>query len=438
MNNQEHLNADTPAARATAAAEFRRDKKTGKALLGMPIISLTNGEKIGEVHSVVYSAREGRLLYVTIPHGGGLFGGGNTLKLRVEDFHSLGEDAITVQDGSKLIELDRNVKDVESEAGEDILGKRLMTDDGSFLGTIDDVLIDRHSRKLVAYEISGGLWRDITRGQSDIPIDFVGTIGKDVVIVPAHVKEQALIDNGGLSGVLSSAQEKIDDGRTRASLAIEDKEADYAVGRVAADDVSTEDGTVIVRKGETITEEHVQHAMLTERMHALAIVAGKGQAGDLVDAAKAKAADLGEAAQNKQAEMLVGKTTGRDVFADDANTVVMIPAGTLLETHHVEAARTAGKLGAVTTAVGANAFDTAKEKAAGAYDSAKERVGDAKDSYDERREAAEAQRTLDEALNPSPALSGGQPTVVINNPQNVTVTDSEVLEPSTNPGVTLR
>ena len=51
-----HLDGATPAARAEAAASFRDGKKTGKQMLGMPIFSLADGDKIGDVHSVVYSA----------------------------------------------------------------------------------------------------------------------------------------------------------------------------------------------------------------------------------------------------------------------------------------------------------------------------------------------------------------------------------------------
>ncbi len=388
--------------RVEEAKNYREGKKTGKQLIGMPIISLSDGAEVGTVHDVIYNPGQGRLIAVTSSVGAGLFGGGRTLLLRTEDMHALGEDAIVVKDSNAVREIDRAAKDFGDEAGIAVLGKRLMTDDGSFLGKIDDVLIDRESRRLTAYEVSGGLWHSLMRGQTDVPVEHITSIGADVVIVPASVKTMVHEVTGGLIGtaqvagekaaaVKDSAAEKIADARTAAAERIEDKEIDYSIGKVAGSDVTTDSGTTIVRTGETITESHVQQALAANKIHALALAAGKAHAADLYDSAKEKAAAGVDSLKDKQGEMLVGKTVGRDVTFTDGG--LLIANGSTIEETHVSAAKQAGKLGDLTAAVAADRVNAAKEGASAKYD-----------EFKEKREQDAAQQS---ALQTSQPSSGG-------------------------------
>lgn len=359
-----HLDAPTTAARTEAAADFREGKRTGKSFIGMPVISLADGERKGTVHDVVYSAREGRLLYFTVPVSGGFFGGGKTLLLDAVDIKSVGKDAITIANSDLLREQDRNVKQVAEDSGESIVGKRLMTEDGDNLGSIDDVLIDPATFLIVAYQVSGGLWHDLMRGQTDVPVEMVLNVGKDVVVVPSSVKQVVERTSGGLLGTFGVA-------RTQISETLEDKEADYALGKTSGSDVTFDDGRVLVRQGETITEGHIQEALMSDKMHALAAAAGfhqageawdttKDKAGDAWDATKAKAAELGDKAQEKQGELLIGRTTGRPVVDDAGMTVV--PEAKVVDQMDVDKARAAGKLNDLTTAVATKPKDALADR----------------------------------------------------------------------------
>ncbi|RYG48286.1 hypothetical protein EON79_04940 [bacterium] len=335
---QPFLDTSTPAARAEAASDFRAGRRTGKSLIGMPVVTLDDGERKGTVHDVVYSAQEGRLLYLTVPVGGSLFGGGSTLLLDAHNIRSVGADAITVDLASSLVQQDRDVRKVAEESGEGIVGKKIMTEDGDNLGTVVDVLLDVDDHKIVAYEVSGGIWSDLMRGQTDVPASVVVSIGKDVIVVPNNVKAEVERPSGGFLGFTSSAQEKL-----------EEREADYALGKVSGSDVTFEDGMYLVRKGDRITEEHVRNAMLAGKIHALAAAAGFQQAGEAWDATKAKASELGERVQEKQGELLVGRTTGRSVV-DDAGMVI-VPEAKVVDELDVDKARAAGKLNDLTLAV---------------------------------------------------------------------------------------
>ncbi|MER3495704.1 MAG: hypothetical protein C4320_02095 [Armatimonadota bacterium] len=386
-----HPNAtERPATERVAAAKSMREgKKTGKQLIGTPVISLDDGTEIGQVHDVIFNARQGNLVGVTIPVGGGFFGGGKTLLLRSAGIFALGEDAITVQNSNVLEEISRKIEEFGDEAGEPVLGKRLMTDDGSFLGRIDDILVDRTTRKVVAYEVSGGLWNDLMRGQTDVPIEHITAIGRDVVIVPAAIKDMVQETTGGLIGQAQIAAEKVNDARTAASEKIEDKEIDYSLGKVAGHDVTDDNNSIIVRQGETITEQHIQRALATNKVHALAIAAGRQHAMEIGQSAtetvKEKVGSAQESLKDKQGEMLVGKTVGRDVLLE--NGMPLITAGSTITEAQVATAREAGKLGDLTTAVVASALNSAKETVGEKYDAAKE-------SLDQRRAEADVNKPV--------------------------------------------
>lgn len=424
---------DRPASeRVGEAKSVREGKKTGKEMMKMPVISLSDGATLGEVLDVIYNPTQGRLIAVTIPVGGGLFGGGKTLLLRTEDIFSIGQDAITVKDPNAAREVDRSAKDFGNEAGEAVIGKRLMTEDGSFLGNVVDVLIDRESRRIVAYEVSGGTWNDLMRGQTDVPVEHITSIGTDVVIVPTSVKDHVDEVSGGLIGtaqvagekltdVKDAAAERIGEVRTVVSEKVEDKEIDYAIGKVAGSDVRDDAGHFIVHTGETITEAHVQQALAANKMHALTISAGRAHAADLYDAAKEKTAagvevlkekagDAQEAFKDKQAEFLVGKTAGRDVTKTDGS--VFVHGGAVITEADVATAREDGRLAELTAAVGTQALTDAKDAVVEKYDEAKASYAEGKAESDREAALQASNAPVSTPTAPAPTTSTTAPTVI--------------------------
>ncbi len=427
---------ESAADKARRQTALRETCSTGKQLIGMSVISLADGEVQGQIHDVIYNPLQGRLVGFTVSRGGGFLSRGETFYLAADNVRAVGEDAVTVESARALSPVEGSVSDAAEDAGQPVLGKRLMTENGKFLGNIDDVLIDRESRRVVAYEVSGGLWHDMMKGQTDIPVEHITSIGHDVVIVPEFVKAQVEETTGGLTATAEAAKEKaaeikdaaaekIEETRTSAAIAIENQEADYARGKVAGRDVFLDEANtqLLVRSGEMITDAHIVQATAAGKMHALAAAAGyahasdlahsaREKAGDLADAARAKAADLSEAAKDKQGDLLVGKTTGRAVVSDAG--LLLVPDNHVVTDADVFASRAGGKLGDLSAAVGASYVEDARERAAAAYDNAKEKAGDAYDAARERDAAS--------APAAAPAVvAATTPTVVIQNPEHVLV-----------------
>lgn len=389
-----------PQDRAALVAEGRKGRSTGKALIGKPVVTLDTGTQIGETHDVVYNPREGRLVGFTLLQGVSLFSKGQTYWLPADDIRALGEDAITINSSEMVVRVEGDVNDYAAQAGQGVLGKKLMTEDGKFLGAIDDVLIERLSKNVVAYEVSGGVFQDMYKGQTDVPIQTVTSIGADVVIVPPFVQDIVETPKGGLVAAAAAAQVKAEElkdeaavgiatARTQAAEAIERKEAEYALGKQAGRDVADDAGRPIVQVGQFITAAQIQQAIAAGKMHALAASAGydqagdaaaaaKEKAGDLTDAAKAKLAQAGDAIEDKHGDLLLGKTTGRAVLADSG--LPLIPANHVITESDVMAARATNKLDDLTLAVGAAVAAAGREHLTAAYDTAKTGVVNAYDT----------------------------------------------------------
>ena len=438
---------DRPQDRAAQVAEGRKGRSTGRSLIGKPVITLDDGTQIGETHDVVYNPREGRLIGFTLLQGAGLFSRGDTYWLPAEDIRALGEDAVTIMTASHVVRVDGDVNEYAAQAGKGVLGKRLMTEDGKFLGAIDDVLIERTSKNVVAYEVSGGVFQDMYKGQTDVPIKTVTSIGHDVVIVPPFVQDLVAEPKGGLVATAAAAQVKagelsqeasvgIATVRTQAAEAIERKEAEYVLGKQAGRDVADDAGLPIVMTGQYITQADIQRAIAAGKMHALATSAGydqagdavaatKERAGDLSDAAKVKLAQAGNSIEDKHGDLLLGKTTGRAVLSDSG--LPLIPTNHVITESDVMVARATNKLDDLTLAVGAAVVDAGKDHVAAAYDATKTGVVNTYDAASARvAEAQAAPAAVPVAATPVAATPVAAPalapvTIIVEQGGNVTV-----------------
>lgn len=441
---------DRPQDRAALIAEGRKGRSTGKSLIGKPVISLDTGTQIGETHDIVYSAAAGRLVGFTLLQNAGLFKRGDTFWLPAESIHSIGEDAVTIQSDSTLVAVEGDVNDYAAAAGQGVLGKRLMTEEGKFLGAIDDVLIERSSMKVVAYEVSGGIIQDLYQGQTDVPVDTVISIGHDVVIVPSSVQDLIQAPKGGLIAAAAAAQVKagelsseasagIATARTQAAEAIEQKEAGYSLGKQAGRDVTTDAGLPLITTGQIITASIIRQAIGAGKMHALAASAGYDQAGDavavgrdkagsLTEAARVKLGQAGDAIEDKHGDLLVGKTTGRAVVSDAG--LLLVPASHVITETDVMTARAAGKLDDLTLAVGAAVVNAGREHAAAAYGDAKTGVTNAYDAAGDRIAAAQAAPVAPVAVPvatpvvPVAAPAVAPVTIIVEQGGNVTIDTS--------------
>jgi sporulation protein YlmC with PRC-barrel domain len=149
-------------------------------LTGLAVVSIADGEKVGVVSSIVLDLADRRIAHLEVESKGGLLSpSGPHWLLDTADVHAIGPDALTIADRSALKE-DLPVRgDVVLLPVGEFLKRKVVTEGGTFVGTVASVEFDEHSRRMTQIEASPGFFKH----NRMIPIDQVGNLGNEIVIV---------------------------------------------------------------------------------------------------------------------------------------------------------------------------------------------------------------------------------------------------------------
>lgn len=146
----------------------------------MPVYDIAKGRVVGRIHRLIVDA-EGRkvvgLLLATRL-------GREPRCLPFRHVHSIGEHAVTVR-GTEAIAPLSELPDMEEalRAQRRIYNSPILTEGGAFIGDVDEFTINTQSGRLEALLVSGGLIRDLFRGQAALPSHLIVAIGEDATIV---------------------------------------------------------------------------------------------------------------------------------------------------------------------------------------------------------------------------------------------------------------
>ncbi|WP_034385168.1 PRC-barrel domain-containing protein [Deinococcus sp. YIM 77859] len=338
----------------------------GKELLGQPIVALSTGERVDNVRDLVFDHQANQLLGLLVDEGG-WFRAARVVPF--EAIRSIGEDAIMVDSPESITstrEDGRLAEVLDSKVS--LVGMTLLTTDGQNLGKIADVFFDEHTGRVEGYEATGGIFSDLSSGRTFVPAPESVQIGADAAIVPVSVaaamEEQ---EPGGLKGALQTAGQNLSEAYQNAAsnvkesyeniaTATKERQKEYVIGKTAGADVTLEDGTVIVHKGDTITAEQAEQADRAGKLTALATAATGGVLsetyGTVRDRVQSSYEEMRNAAPARQREYVEGKIAAHDVTVEVADGVqeVIVHRGEPITAFQIARAEEVGKLGELVAA----------------------------------------------------------------------------------------
>ncbi len=132
---------------------------------------------------------------------------------------------------------------------------------------------------------------------------------------------------------------------------LEEKEMEYARGKVAAHEVRDDENNVIIGEGQTVTDDVIQKARDKGKVHYLMLAAGASVAQAGGETARERMAAFGEVSEQHEVDFVRGKIIGRAV--KDAAGNVIISEGETVTDEVIDRARTQGVLQELVLAVGA-------------------------------------------------------------------------------------
>lgn len=163
-------------------------KKTQK-ILGLPIISISDGMEVGKVKSIIINAEKGAIDYIVVDSGIQIF---SARVIPNEDVLGIGEYALTIENEGVITDISRIPAAIQLlQKDIHVKGTKVLTKKGRLIGEIGDIYIDENDGcKITGLEFIA----DITQKKIRlIPRDSVITFGKNLTVVKEDV-EASLLD----------------------------------------------------------------------------------------------------------------------------------------------------------------------------------------------------------------------------------------------------
>lgn len=159
--------------------------RRARTIIGLPIISLSEGVRVGEIRDVVFDPAKRTIAALVISevnwrHDAEL--------IPIDRVRSFGRDAVTIFALDGLIK-SRSDHDLNRLFVSDVKldGLLVMTEGGNYLGILEEILIGPHG-EMIAYEISAGFTEDVQHGKWLLPANEAVTVGRDVATFPDGIE----------------------------------------------------------------------------------------------------------------------------------------------------------------------------------------------------------------------------------------------------------
>lgn len=177
---------------------------------GRPVVTLEGGEAVAEVRDVVFSHATARLVGFTLNKRGFL---GSPMKelLPWSRVASLGRDAVMIERPELLGAGDEAMAQAAESGDRDVIGATVMTDGGTALGEVTDVIVEiAGEARVVGFEVHGPAV-ERNRGSATllIPVDDTIAVTGDTLMVPAAAEDFVQDDLSGFGSAVEGFRSRL-------------------------------------------------------------------------------------------------------------------------------------------------------------------------------------------------------------------------------------
>ena len=294
--------------------------RKGKRLIGRPILSLTDGVKVGTVKDIILGPENDQVVGLLTDEGGLL----NSARIVPHaEISSFGRDAVVVNSTGSVVPVDQT-PDIKRiiDRGTSLIGIKVFTDTGEAQGSVNDVYFDEADGRVTALEITGGTISTFANGMRNLPVDDILRTGPEVLFVRPETAEEMALQRTGLAGAVADAKDKAGEagakagdtvgewGDSASQAAGDARPEDQLVGRRTGRDIEDDQGAVLVPGGRVLTQADVQRARDAGKTHELFVAVGaehldtsRAELTDAAGTAGDKAAGLWDSFTRKLGEM---------------------------------------------------------------------------------------------------------------------------------------
>lgn len=173
-------------------------------VIGLPVICVENGKKIGAVKNIIFCPKKKKLLAFLLECRSYEF---SKKVVLTEDILNIGRDALIIKDESSLKDLRKTKNTDEFVDKGEVIGLRVYSKNGEDMGIVKDVIFDYSNSSIEGVEISDGLIQDIIKGRSLLPLFGKVEFGREVILVDNDAIEEITETGGGLKNIIYEKKE---------------------------------------------------------------------------------------------------------------------------------------------------------------------------------------------------------------------------------------
>jgi uncharacterized protein YrrD len=175
-------------------------------LSGRAVVDIEAAEKIGTIDKIILDPDGKQVAGFVVTRVGSSFPGSKAQStISSAAVHAIGPDAVTIRQsavaGSDTARLETLPR------GSDVIGRKVVSEDGRFLGKVSDVLIDRADGRIVGYLLAehtpGSKFEELfgkdkkkRRDSPYLPADSKIRTGKDLIVASEDAVSYDWTDNG--------------------------------------------------------------------------------------------------------------------------------------------------------------------------------------------------------------------------------------------------
>lgn len=177
-------------------------EKASKKILGLPVFSIKEGQKLGQVKELVID-HDNKSISGLIIQSKGIFREDRVIPYG--KIKNIGQEAIIVETHTSL-ERKTNLPQIVEAINNpiEIIGTKILTEGGISLGRVCEYYFQSETGEISNLEIGGNLVEGFFKGQTFLPISEVVIIGKDAIITKDNAEDTLSVSDRKIGNPLST------------------------------------------------------------------------------------------------------------------------------------------------------------------------------------------------------------------------------------------
>ncbi|GEN51911.1 PRC-barrel domain-containing protein [Halobacillus faecis] len=228
--------------------------KKSVEIIGFPIISISAGEEIGKVKSIVINPEKGSVDFLTVEHEDWQV---SVKAIPFQKIIGIGEYAITVESSHSILDLNEiPIANQLINKKVSITGARVMTRVGELVGEITEYYVNETNGQIISVDVSTA-----EQNNFEVSSEYIITYGENLIILneefstrevetrevekaPSQVESKKTLHFS-----TTANQERVDD--------LDRKQDELLEGKQATKNIVNSQGETVVTKGAVLTKSEI-------------------------------------------------------------------------------------------------------------------------------------------------------------------------------------